>query len=104
MPLEVLELKARGVRVRLTSEFSAICPLSKTIDKYVVEIEYVGDGRFIELGSLRQYLDSFRKQEWYHEELCEKILFDLKEVLNTRVRVKLTSCYCGIKVEVEKAS
>jgi len=72
MSLEVLELKARGVRVRLASEFSAICPISKTVDKYVVEIEYVGNDRFIELGSLRRYLDSFRDQEWYHEELCEK--------------------------------
>jgi len=104
MLLETLELKAKGVRVRLTSEFSAICPLSKTVDKYVLEVEYVGNGRFVELGSLRRYLDSFKDQEWYHEDLCERILFDFKKVLNTKVKVKLTSYYCGIKVEVEKTS
>lgn len=101
MVLETLTLKA-GVRVHLTTSFSAVCPISKTVDRYVVEIEYEGNGRYLELGSLRRYLDSFEGQEWFHEELCERIAEDLGKTLGVPVRVKLRSSYLGIAVEVEK--
>lgn len=99
--LETLTLKAR-VRVHLTASFSAVCPISKTVDEYTVEIEYEGDGKYVELGSLRSYLDGFKGQEWFHEELCEKIAEDLGRALGVPVKVKLKSNYLGITVEVEK--
>jgi NADPH-dependent 7-cyano-7-deazaguanine reductase QueF len=99
--LEALDLGAR-VRVRLAARFSAVCPLSGSIDEYVAVIEYEGRGRYLELGSLRRYLDSFRLQEWYHEELCEKIAEDLAGILGVPVRVTLRSAYLGVAVEVEK--
>lgn len=101
MKLETLTLKA-NVHVRLTAEFSAVCPISKTVDEYTVEIEYEGKGKYIELSSLRRYLDSFAGQEWYHEELCEKIAKDLGKILGVPVKVKLKSDYLGIAVEIEK--
>jgi NADPH-dependent 7-cyano-7-deazaguanine reductase QueF len=99
--LETLDLGAR-VRVRLAASFAAVCPLSKAVDEYVAEIEYEGRGRYLELGSLRRYLDSFRSQERYQEELCERIAEDLAGVLGVPVRVKLRSAYLGVAVEVEK--
>ena len=101
--MEAVEIPAR-VRVLLRASFSAVCPVSKTVDEYEVEIEYEGYGKFVELGSLRRYLDSFKGQEWFHEELCEKIWRDVKSALGGRapVKVGLTSKYLGITVVVEK--
>jgi len=99
--LETLTLKA-NVRVHLAARFSAVCPISKTVDEYMVEIEYEGNGKYVELGSLRRYLDSFKGQEWYHEELCEKITEDLGKILNVPIKVKLKSNYLSITVEIEK--
>jgi NADPH-dependent 7-cyano-7-deazaguanine reductase QueF len=101
--LETLTLKAR-VRVRLVTRFSAVCPVSKTVDEYTVEIEYEGDGRYLELGSLRRYLDSFAGQEWFHEELCERIARDLGKTLGAPVKVRLKSSYLGMLIEVEKTA
>jgi NADPH-dependent 7-cyano-7-deazaguanine reductase QueF len=100
--LETLTLKAT-VRVHLVTCFSAVCPISKTVDEYMIEIEYEGYGKYIELGSLRHYLDSFKGQEWFHEELCEKVANDLGKALGVPVKVKLKSNYLGITVEVEKS-
>ena len=93
-----------NVKVTLRTEFTAICPVSETVDIYEVEVEYDGKGEFIELGSFKRYLESFRNEKIYHEQLCEKIWKDIKYVLgeNTPVKVKLTSRYLGITVTVEK--
>jgi 7-cyano-7-deazaguanine reductase len=88
----------------LKAEFTAVCPISETADIYEVEIEYEGKGEYLELGSFKRYLESFRNEKIYHEQLCEKIWNDVKYVLgeNTPVRVRLTSRYLGITVTVEK--
>ena len=101
--LQTIRIDA-NVKVRLKAEFTAVCPISDTADIYEIEIEYEGKGEFIELGSFKRYLESFRNEKIYHEQLCEKIWKDVKYVLgeNTPVRVKLTSRYLGITVVVEK--
>jgi len=100
--LQTIRIDA-NVKVRLKAEFTAVCPISETADIYEVEVEYEGRGEYIELGSFKRYLESFRNEKIYHEQLCEKIWKDMKYVLgeNTPVRVRLTSRYLGITVVVE---
>ena len=101
--LQTIRIDA-NVKIRLKAEFTAVCPISETADIYEVEIEYEGRGEYIELGSFKRYLESFRDTKIHHEQLCEKIWKDIKYVLgeNTPVRVRLTSRYLGITVTVEK--
>ena len=102
--LKVLKLKAR-VKVRLKARFSAICPVSKTKDDYTILIEYEPDKNnplYVELSSLRRYLDSYRDKAIFHEALAEKIAKDLHSLLKPKsLRVVLYSSYLGINVEVE---
>jgi len=102
--LQTIRIDA-NVKIRLKAEFTAVCPISETADICEVEIEYEGRGEYIELGSFKRYLESFRDTKIYHERLCEKIWKDVKCTLgeNTPVRVRLTSRYLGITVTAEKS-
>jgi 7-cyano-7-deazaguanine reductase len=102
--LQTIKIGA-NVKVRLTAEFTAICPVSNTVDIYEAEVEYEGRGAYIELESFKRYLESFKNEKIYHEQLCERIWRDIKSVLreNVPVRVRLTSRYLGITVAVEKS-
>lgn len=93
-----------NVKIRLKAEFTAVCPISETADIYEVEVEYEGKGEYLEQKSFKCYLESFRNEKIYHEQLCEKIWKDVKYVLgeNMPVRVRLTNRYLGITVVVEK--
>jgi NADPH-dependent 7-cyano-7-deazaguanine reductase QueF len=101
--LQTIRIDA-NVKVALRAEFTAVCPVSETVDIYEIEVEYEGKGEYIELESFKRYLESFRDAKIYHEQLCERIWRDVKYALgeNTPVRVKLTSRYLGITVTVEK--
>lgn len=89
-------------KVVLKTTFKAICPISRTIDNYTLEIEYrPKDGVYIELSSLREYLNKFEDIEVFHEELAHIIAEDLFQVINPKyIKVKLISIYMGINVEV----
>ena len=94
-----------NVKVCLRTTFSAICPISKTRDDYIILIEYEPNDNkplYIELCSLRKYLDSYQNEEIHHEELAEQIANDLHSVLRPKsLRVVLKSTYLGIDVDVE---
>jgi len=101
--LKVLSIPVK-VKVRLKARFTAVCPISGAVDIYNLEVEYAGDGKYVEVGSFREYLDAFKCQSWHYEDLCEKIWKDLVQTLGegALVRVRLRSSYLGVAVEVEK--
>jgi NADPH-dependent 7-cyano-7-deazaguanine reductase QueF len=101
--LRTLDLDVR-VRVKIEASFSAVCPVTGTEDGYTAVIEYEGRGRYLELVSLRRYLEQFKEQRWFHEELCEKIARDLAAALGTPVKVTLRTNFQGVLVEVEKVA
>ena len=65
-----------------TDEFTCICPYSGLPDFAKLTIRYVPRRKLIELKSLKYYLYSFRSVKVYNEHAANKILEDLKKVLN----------------------
>ncbi|MCF7908828.1 MAG: preQ(1) synthase [Candidatus Omnitrophica bacterium] len=65
-----------------TDEFTCICPYSGLPDFANLTIRYIPRRKLIELKSLKYYLYSFRSVKVYNEHAVNKILEDLKVVLN----------------------
>jgi len=92
-------------RVSITAKMEAICPVTKTVDKYDITIEYVpnSNGIYIELKSLRKFLDSYKRREIYHEDLANEIAKYIYEIAKPKkLSIKLESNYVGMKVTVIK--
>jgi len=92
-------------RVILETEFSAICPITKTVDEYVATIEYTpnNDGIYVELKSLKEYLSKFKDVEIFHEDLAATLVRDLVETIKPKyLCVKLRSRFLGIDVTIIK--
>jgi len=92
-------------RVCIEADFSAVCPLTKTVDKYIATIEYVPneDGVYVELESLKKYLESFKDVEIFHEYLAAKLVRSLAEAIKPRyLCVRLRSQFLGMEVTVIK--
>ncbi len=58
-------------------EFTSICPQTGQPEFATVEIRYVAGARCIELKSLKLYLQSYRDQGIYYEDVTNLILDDL---------------------------
>ena len=58
-------------------EFTSICPKTGQPDFATLEIRYVAGARCIELKSLKLYLQSYRDQGIYYEDVTNLILDDL---------------------------
>jgi len=103
---ELSTIKAAVVdRVIVEASFTAICPLTKTVDEYNVTIEYVPneEGVYVELESLRKYLDSFKGVEIFHEDLAAELVRKLAKVVKPRyLSVRLRSRFLGMYVTVIK--
>lgn len=65
-----------------TDEFSCVCPFSGLPDFAQLSIKYVPRRKLIEMKSLKYYLTAFRNVKIYNEHVVNKILKDLKAVLN----------------------
>ncbi|GAB6946309.1 hypothetical protein JCM16161A_04390 [Vulcanisaeta sp. JCM 16161] len=95
-------------QVHLEASFTAICPVDHSIDNYIVEIDYKptcgNDGCiYIELNSLREYLDGFRDRIIYHEDLINELISRFMEALNpVEITVTLISNYRGIKYVIKR--
>jgi 7-cyano-7-deazaguanine reductase len=61
-------------------EFTAVCPKTGQPDFGTITIEYIPDKLCIELKSLKFYLNSYRNDGIYFENVTNKILDDLVEV------------------------
>jgi len=92
-------------RVIISAYFRAICPVTKTVDEYDVTIEYVPneDGVYVELESLRKYLDSFEGVEIFHEDLTARLAERLVEAIRPKyLAVSLRSRFLGMTITVIK--
>ena len=66
------------------SEFTSVCPKTGQPDFATITIEYVPDKLCIELKSLKFYLNSYRNDGIYFENVTNRILDDLVEVCKPR--------------------
>ena len=68
----------RDYTIRMTiPEFSCLCPKTGQPDYATLKLEYVPDGRCVELKSLKLYIVSFRSRGAFHEAVTNEILGDL---------------------------
>lgn len=63
-------------------EFTCLCPRSGFPDFATIRIQYVPDQFCVELKSLKLYINGFRNQKVYHEDVTNNILTDLVNLLN----------------------
>ncbi len=62
-------------------EFTCLCPLSGFPDFATIYISYVPSRKCVELKSLKLYINSFRDQKIFHEDVSNLILKNLVELL-----------------------
>ncbi len=65
-------------------EFTSVCPKTGQPDFGEIEIEYIPDGLCIELKSLKFYMQSYRNEGIFYEQLTNDILDDLTESCRPR--------------------
>jgi len=70
-------------------EFTSVCPVTGQPDFGAIEIEYVADKLCVELKSLKFYLQGYRNEGVFYEDLVNRILDDLAAALAPR-RMKVT--------------
>ncbi len=73
--IETIEANASLVEeVILRSKATAICPLTKIVDSYDIEVSYKPrNNKFIEAYSFSRYLEKYRDREVYQEQLANEI-------------------------------
>jgi 7-cyano-7-deazaguanine reductase len=65
-------------------EFTCLCPRSGFPDFATIIIDYVPDGKIVELRSLKLYINQFRDRQVSHEAVTNDILDDLVRLLQPR--------------------
>lgn len=70
-------------------EFTSVCPMTGLPDFGRIIIEYIPQTRIIELKSLKYYLLQYRNVGIFYEHVVNRILEDLKSVLNPKT-IKIT--------------
>jgi 7-cyano-7-deazaguanine reductase len=73
-------------------EFTSVCPKTGQPDFGTLTITYTPDRKCVELKSLKMYLQSFRNQGIFYENVTNRILDDLVAVLAPR-RLKLVAAF-----------
>ena len=63
-------------------EFTCLCPRSGFPDFATIFIRYVPDKWCVELKSLKLYINGFRNQKVFHEDVTNNILNELVELLD----------------------
>jgi 7-cyano-7-deazaguanine reductase len=81
----------RDYQVNFTCpEFTCLCPRSGFPDFATIDIEYTPDDWCVELKSLKLYINKFRNDRVFHEDVTNRILDDLVELLNPKT-IKVTA-------------
>lgn len=65
-------------------EFTSLCPKTGQPDFAIITITYIPDKLCVELKSLKLYLQSYRNEGIFYENVTNVILEDLAEVLAPR--------------------
>ena len=73
-------------------EFTSVCPKTGQPDFGTLTFTYTPDRKCVELKSLKLYLQSFRNQGIFYENVTNRILDDLVAVLQPR-RMKLVAAF-----------
>ncbi|MBX3417144.1 MAG: preQ(1) synthase [Pirellulaceae bacterium] len=73
-------------------EFTSVCPKTGQPDFGELVFRYVPDQKCVELKSLKMYLQSFRNQGIFYENVTNSILDDFVSVIQPR-RVELTAMF-----------
>ncbi|MBI4567924.1 MAG: NADPH-dependent 7-cyano-7-deazaguanine reductase QueF [Planctomycetes bacterium] len=84
-------------------EFTSVCPKTGLPDFGAIRVEYVPDGKCIELKAFKYYLISYRDQGIFYEAVVNRILDDLVAACRPR-RMKVTGAFTargGITTTVE---
>ena len=70
--------------VHTTHEFTSLCPVTSQPDFATVVLRYVPGDRCVELRSLKKYLQSYRNDGIFYEDVTNRILNDLVECCSPR--------------------
>jgi 7-cyano-7-deazaguanine reductase len=73
-------------------EFTSVCPKTGQPDFGTLTFTYTPDRKCVELKSLKMYLQSFRNEGIFYENVTNRILDDLVAVLSPR-RMKLVAAF-----------
>jgi len=73
-------------------EFTSVCPKTGQPDFGTIEIEYVADALCVELKSLKFYLQGYRNEGIFYEDVMNVICDDLVAMLKPR-RLKVTGAF-----------
>lgn len=63
-------------------EFTCVCPRSGFPDFATIRIRYVPDQWCVELKSLKLYINGFRNEKIFHEDVTNRILDDIVKLLD----------------------
>lgn len=63
-------------------EFTCLCPRSGFPDFATIRIKYVPNKYCVELKSLKLYINGFRDQKVFHEDVTNRIIQDLIDLLD----------------------
>ena len=75
----------RDYTIRMTlPEFSCLCPKTGQPDFATLKLEYVPDGRCVELKSLKLYIWSFRSRGAFHEAVTNEIADHIGSAIGPR--------------------
>lgn len=66
------------------NEFTSVCPKTGQPDFGVITISYIAKAKCVELKSLKYYLQSFRNEGIFYENVTNRILDDLVNLLKPR--------------------
>lgn len=73
-------------------EFTSVCPKTGQPDYGTITVDYVAADKCVELKSLKFYLQSFRNDGVFYEDVVNRILEDLVAVLQPR-RMRITGAF-----------
>lgn len=70
--------------IHRANEFTSVCPKTGQPDFGVITISYIANKKCIELKSLKYYLQSFRNEGIFYENVINRILDDLVKLTAPR--------------------
>lgn len=70
--------------VHKANEFTSVCPKTGQPDFGIITISYIAKKKCVELKSLKYYLQSFRNEGIFYENVINRILDDLVSVANPK--------------------